>query len=340
MKNVLFNKLQSGFALLLSAALLFSCSQIETFQSDDLSVDEDALSMFDLTALDDAAYGYGYDPFSNSRTVYGMSVDCLDEETYCVSSDNYFYKSDDKAIQGQGFGGVRVEYYQTHEGKMKFIFQAYDSNNKKSEIIKGYKIGDGNKVDVDPQDDEVEFEIDLDPEWEACQTFTETIIIYTDPGNNTLLTFNTSYVLLALCADDDDDDDDDDDEEECDKEDFYYEAIDEDEHKYKFTYIPACEALTNAVVKFTSPHISGFASMDGKTITTVNRNAKSPRGNPTVLVWTGDIPEDGITFEIDFDPDCTQTNSGKANVWTDFKVNEVSKKFQHSNIVAFDCGSK
>ncbi|RPA67350.1 hypothetical protein EF405_15870 [Cyclobacteriaceae bacterium YHN15] len=45
-------------------------------------------------------------------------------------------------------------------------------------------------------------------------------------------------------------------------------------------------------------------------------------------------------YEIDFDPDCTQTNSGKANVWTDFKVNEVSKKFQHSNIFAFDCGSK
>jgi hypothetical protein len=339
MKNVLFNKLQSGFALLLSAALLFSCSQIETFQSDDLSVDEDALSMFDLTALDDVAYGYGYDPFSNSRTVYGMSVDCLNEETYCVSSDNYFYKSDDKAIQGQGYGGVRIEYYQNHLGEMKYKFQAYAGNNGKDAVIKGYKIGAEPKVDITNTADLI-LTIDLPEDWEPCDGFDRTIILYTDPGNNTL-TFNTSYVLLALCADDDDDgDDDDDDEEECDKEDFYYEAIDEDEHKYKFTYIPACEALTNAVVKFTSPHIKSFASLDGKVITTVNRNAKSPRGNPTVLVWTGDIPEDGITFEIDFDPDCTQTNSGKANVWTDFKVNEVSKKFEHSNIVAFDCGSK
>jgi hypothetical protein len=339
MKNVLFNKLQSGFALLLSAALLFSCSQIETFQSDDLSVDEDALSMFDLTALDDAAYGYGYDPFSNSRTVYGISVDCLNEETYCVSSDNYFYKSDDKAIQGQGYGGVRIEYYQNHLGEMKYKFQAYAGNNGKDKVIEGYKIGSDPKVDITKTSD-LTLTIELPGDWEPCDGFDRTIIVYTDPGNNTL-TFNTSYVLLALCAnDDDDDDDDDDDEEECDKEDFYYEAIDEAEHKYKFTYIPACEALTNAVVKFTSPHIKSFASLDGKVITTVNRNAKSPRGNPTVLVWTGDIPEDGITFEIDFDPDCTQTNSGKANVWTDFKVNEVSKKFQHSNIVAFDCGSK
>jgi hypothetical protein len=294
--------------------------------------------MFDLTALDGAAYGYGYDPFSNNHMVYGGIVDCKDEETYCVSSGKYYYKSDDKSITGEGYGGVRIEYHQNHLGEMKYKFKAYAGNNGKVQIIKGYKIGLDPKVDITNTAD-LTLTIDLPEDWKPCDGFDRTIVLYTDPGNNTL-TFETSYVLLALCADDEDDDDDDDDEEECDKENFFYEAIDEAEHKYKFTYIPACEALTNAVVKFTSPHISGFTAMDGKIITSVNRNAKSPRGNPTVLVWTGDIPEEGITFEIDFDPDCTQTNSGKANVWTDFKVNEVFKKFQHSNIIAQDCGSK
>jgi hypothetical protein len=338
MRNFSFTNHLNKVWMLALVAFMVACSQFEAPGPDDVNLEssEASLSLFDLKALDNAAYGYGYDPYSTFRTVYGNLVDCEDEETYCVSSDNYYYKVDDQAITGAGWGGVRLEYYQNHLGEMKFKFTAYAGNNGKVNIIDGYKIGSAAEISVD-ETSNLTLTVDLPEGWKACDDFDLDIILSIDSGNKTL-TFNTSYVLLALCGDDDDDDDDDD---ECDEEDFFYEKVNEDpdDYTYLFTYIP-CENLSNAVVKFTSPHIKSFVSMDDKVITTVNQGAKSKRGNPTVLVWTGDIPKGGITFEINFTPDCTQTNSDKANVWTDFKVNEVSKKFQWSNIVAADCGKK
>ena len=48
--------------------------------------------------------------------------------------------------------------------------------------------------------------------------------------------------------------------------------------------------------------------------------------NQTVLTWTGDLTAcEKVTFDLTFNPDCEQ-NGNHANLWTDFKVNEVSKK--------------
>lgn len=335
MKQNILNKMSAILVIALILGMHFSCSQLETFESQDLDLTESiqVLNKGDFTPL-----GYGYDPFSLNRTLYDPAVVCDDPEEYCVSSSNYYYKEDDKAFTGQGFGGARVEYFQRVDEKMVYKFVSYEGNNKKSEFLKGYQVDDGEIVNFTGNRSSFELEFDLDEDWEACDEVTRKITLYKGNPNAVpqSVDFETSYVLLPLCDDGGTELDDD----ECEEEDFFYDQVIEGVPsgvlRYTFTYIP-CEDLTGAVVKFTSPHIKGFTSLDGK-FYTINKGKK--RGTPTVMTWVGDIPAGGITFEVDFNPDCTQTNSGKANVWTDFKVNEVSKKFANSNIIAWECGSK
>lgn len=92
-----------------------------------------------------------------------------------------------------------------------------------------------------------------------------------------------------------------------------------------FSYTSAVDVL-GAVVKLTCPHIQttdGFTSDDGK-VYEVNNT-----GNNTVLSWTGDLAAcQKITFYLTLIPDCSKKNNGNGEVtlWTDFKVNEESKK--------------
>lgn len=106
-----------------------------------------------------------------------------------------------------------------------------------------------------------------------------------------------------------------------------------------FTYISPV-ALTNAVVKFTCPQIGGYIANDGKIYTS---NSGQSNGTDNVLTWTGDIPAcgDGITFSFSFTPNCVYNEKSEKwntpNVWSDFKVNEVSKKGTLGNIEYTDC---
>ncbi len=111
----------------------------------------------------------------------------------------------------------------------------------------------------------------------------------------------------------------------CDGCDESFSYLENEDGSYTFTYLSEV-SLTDANVKFTCPHIKGFTVEDGKTYTENPANPNS-QGSPTVLTLTGDIAAcTPITFILSFDPDCEQNANGKLNLWTDFKVNEVSKK--------------
>ena len=104
-------------------------------------------------------------------------------------------------------------------------------------------------------------------------------------------------------------------------------------------------ALTNAVVSFTFPQVMNFVlnedglyvAPDGKLYTVNNAT------NQTVFTWTGDIgctTDEATTFAFSFTPDCSAppANDGKANIWTDTKVNGVSvKNINTPNIVYTGC---
>lgn len=94
--------------------------------------------------------------------------------------------------------------------------------------------------------------------------------------------------------------------------------------------------IDGAEIKLTCPHITGFTSNDDKTYTVNNT------GNQTVLSWTGSIEAcTTITFDLTFTPDCIYNENSEKwntpNIWTDFKVNEVSKKTVTPPLVGASC---
>jgi hypothetical protein len=92
-------------------------------------------------------------------------------------------------------------------------------------------------------------------------------------------------------------------------------------NQYLFTYVSPI-ALTDAVLTFTCPGIVGYDAVVC---------AIEDLETPTNLTWTGDIGAcTPITFLLTFYPNCT--GKGSLNLWTDFKVNGVSKKGALSNI--------
>jgi hypothetical protein len=310
--------------LVISGLLLGACSQMATYENEDLLASQEAAaSIMDPFTFKSV---FGLDPNSNARMAYG-DADCNNEVTYCVSSSNYYYKTDDKSWNAPGLGGVYLEYYQNVDGELVYSFDSYKNNNGKDPNLTGYSIDGGEIINVS-KSSTITVIIPLDEDWEPCDIITRTIQVFRNSQHS--LSFTTSYTLLAVC-----DDGGDGVNEDCEMEEFYYDQV--AGFTYDFTYIP-CEALTGATLKFTSPHIKDFTSTPS-----LIPNKGKGKGSPTVLSWTGNVPADGITFRITFDPDCAQNNAGFALLWTDFKVNEVSKKYLHSdniNILNKDCPRK
>jgi len=171
----------------------------------------------------------------------------------------------------------------------------------------------------------------LDSNWRACDNISLSIV-QEELGQP--LTFYANYSLVGICTDS-----------SC-EESFSYRAMDDSQNftinemgntqsstiknkSYEFKYIPS-EDISGAEIKFTCPHISDFSALDGKEYTV---NPGNGNGSPTVLTWVGNLTAcQEITFNLLFVADCDQTNSGFANVFTDFKVNGESKKGDLENI--------
>jgi hypothetical protein len=209
----------------------------------------------------------------------------------------------------------------------------YNAYNTETQFIVevAYLITDGSSnakatITIDIDGDEVEIEevasgstvshaIDLPDGWQACDVVSFSIL---QEALGQPIDFNESYSLVGVCTSG------------C-EESFGYSA--NEDGSYTFTYVSS-EDLENAEIKFTCPHITDFEAMDGKEYEV---NPGNSHGSPTVLTWTGEVEAcTEITFTLSFEADCEQNNSGNANMFTDFKVNGVSKKGDNENIV-FTC---
>lgn len=126
---------------------------------------------------------------------------------------------------------------------------------------------------------------------------------------------------------------------DCDEESFSYNAnvVNTDLVNIVFTY-DASEALENAEVKFTFPQIQD-ASVDGEYIAPDEKKySVNNDGNNTVFTWVGNIgctDDTAVTFEFEVSADCNA--SGKAQIWTDAKVNGESVKNDDTPNIKFSC---
>ena len=272
------------------------------------------------------------------KTFIDYQDDC---SSLCIEegSETYYVKSDS---QSEPNGQYRTISYNAYNTETQFVVEAtYEDNN--TSVDANINIIINNIVypfpDVEKGSTVIK-SISLSEGWLACEQIEFSVNANLNNGqpnvNNQNGNKNTtqnsnpnatqndiefgtlSYSLIGVCSS------------TC-EESFSYQ--DNQDGSYTFSYISS-EDLENADVKFTCPHITGYQVLDDKTYSV---NPGNSHGSPTVLTWTGNIDAcTEITFTLSFDADCDQNSSGKVNIFTDFKVNEESKKGSNENIT-FNC---
>jgi hypothetical protein len=233
------------------------------------------------------------------------ATDCLNPEgPYVTSSD----------FQELAWGGGRQDKsvsYTVYNTPTHFLVEVnYERNNgNASDLIRVVALGETQEAYNVQSGSLTEFMFALESGWETCDAIDFEI---RQEGQGSPIDLAGNYSLFTFCG--------------C-TEDFNY--VSNEDGSYTFIYLSE-ENLEQAQVKFTTPHITGFEALDGKEYTT---NPGQGNGASNVLTWTGDITMcEEITFTLVFHADCFQNNAGFATVFSDFKVNDVSKKGETGNI--------
>ncbi len=247
--------------------------------------------------------------FNIENTTFSIVNDCSE----CLNPEGPYVISSDSEVLVWGNGNhTKTVSYTVYNTPSNFVVEVfYERNNgNASDLIRVTALNEIQEQMSVQSGSTAVFEFALANNWETCDNVAFEIH---QEGSGSPIELNGNYDLFSFCAG-------------C-TEEFNYVA--NEDGSYTFTYTSE-ENLENAEVKFTSPHITGFVALDGKEYTT---NPGQGNGSNTVLTWTGDITMcEAISFTLLFDADCSQNNSGFANVFTDFKVNDVSKKGEAENI--------
>jgi len=239
--------------------------------------------------------------------------------TSCIEEGNeaYYFKSDSQAGSiGRNAKSVGYIAYNTENQFIVEVLYEITSgtSNAKADITVEIE-GNIAQMEEVQSGTVVRHSINLPEGWQACDMVSFSVL---QEALGSPIEFNDSYSLIGVCPSG------------CD-ESFNYDE--NEDGSYTFTYLSS-EDLYDAEIKFTCPHIKGFETQDGKEYSI---NPGNSHGSPTVLTWNGDIEAcSEITFTLSFDAVCEQNNAGKANLFTDFKVNGLSKKGDNENIV-FAC---
>lgn len=146
--------------------------------------------------------------------------------------------------------------------------------------------------------------------WKACDKVTVAVEmrgVSGGTGRTAIKSFD--YYLRELC------------QVEC-EESFTY-IVNEDK-SYTFTYTPA-EDLTDQLVVFTFAQGSYVSGLPVE----FEQNGNNGQTYSATLSFKECEP---VSWTVNLTPNCSG-NSGHSNVWTDFKVNDVSKKGELDNIV-------
>lgn len=303
--------------LALAGLILGACSQTGMYETADLMNEQAEASKS----------GFRLDPFGmgNENARVYATTDC---QNFCIDPENPEYSVQTATITNNNGPQIRVFTYAVYNTLTGFQLDwNYASSNRAGRKLKITVSGAGfaspksytsAQLNGGPGSGSNTFAFDA--VWAACGVVTVVAEIL-DGDDDVLATNTTQYGLIGACI------------VSC-EESFSY--VQNQDGSYTFTYRSEVD-LDDAEVKFTSPHVTEITSEDGKIYTVNPGNGK---GSPTVSTWVGDITAcTPITFTLSFTPDCDQNQGGFANIWTDFKVNEVSKKdiSEPTDTIKFEC---
>lgn len=294
----------SGFlGLVISGLLLSACSQVATYESEDLTLEQAKADKGGFTL---SPYAASSDLNLREYSEDACTTSCItqDSESWFVKSYEHIYDDQDPVKK------IKVDIYNT---PTQLIYDFYTENT----TIKYLKIGDTfliNNVASTSYQHVVELG-DFGSDWDACDQYDATIFAYRNNlsgvGGGQLAKIVTSYNLVPVCQG-------------CGEESFSYEeSIGETDVDVVFSYNYSEVAeisidFTFPQIKIDIPNGESYIGADGKIYTVT--------GNGTVFHWSGKVScssENPTTFAFEgLIPDCgpSTAKDGLAQIWTNAKV--------------------
>lgn len=292
MKNLLLTRFQNTLAVLMTVAVLFSCNQVETFEIDDLNLNQEVLDRDGVTLT---ALNPNFMDFLNVYQVDACENFCIipdDPTTYHVLSGRETYNPQ-----------IYVDYSVYHDDeKIYYNFTIAASNSSSPTIasVNGVPVGETS----------YSIEFDLPEDWEGCDLVERsfTVVRAGGGGGATGLTIETAYRLIPICVEEPDD--------LC-PEDFSYERSGDDNNTILFKFTPKA-TLAFAEIQITTPQIADWESLDGKNYEEFGAGANGG------LRWIGDLVcGEEITFELRFTPEACGQGNPNVNLVSTFNVKDL-----------------
>lgn len=299
--------ISSFLGLVISGLLLASCSQMASYENDDLLLEQARTDKegFKLSPL-------GNNSIGNARVYEGAdcSSDCI-----VAGSGDYFIKTDSQT--GSAGPNSKEVTYRAYNTETDFVVEVdyvktSGNSNAKADITITIE-GDDLLIEDVPFGSTVSHSIALPEGWVACDEL-EFSILQEALGNP--ISWDESYSLFAVCS------------EECEEE-FSYSA-DEGSGTIQFSYTPS-ESATGANLVFTFAQ-SAVVEMEGFT-----RNGATMQGVFDLEACvTYEFTATVVTLR------CTGNGQTAVNVWTDFGVEigeeeKVSKKNDDTPNIKWEC---
>lgn len=301
----------SGFlGLVISGLLLSACSQVATYESEDLTLEQ---------AKADKG-GFTLSPYGNTNGNENAYVDYFDGAcgAECIDPDDpetFFRLSDRKNFNPQFF----IDYTIYHDANtIYYSFTAGGTSNNSTPLIATFN---GTTIDLPSYS----ISYPLDEGWQGCDNVSRTFTITRagQGGGSNSVDIETSYNLIPICTGE---------EETCDEA-FSYERDETDPNIITFKYKPST-TIENAEIQLTVPQIEAYEPMDGRTYTGFGE------GEENVLRWNGKLTcGEEITFTIKFTPiSCTAAGPGNGlvNLVSTFNVKGFGNKLTGKPLTA-DC---
>ena len=168
MKTNLFSMFRNGMAVLLSAGLLFSCSQVETFETQDLSLAQAKIPVNFKSTDPNTRVGAGYDACGTPLTAKLLAGQTIPVGEVTVFNDDEKFYVTVSIEKGDGFdnGDWFIQKIHGYFGSVEVDFLADPKGKQKKGIINPapgkFPISESISLDYSVADQEFTYELAID----------------------------------------------------------------------------------------------------------------------------------------------------------------------------------
>lgn len=298
----------SFLGLAISGLLLASCSQMASYENEDLALEQ---ARADKAGFTLSPYG-SINGNENAYVDYYLGAcesECIDPN----DPNTFFVLSDREAFNGQFY----VDYQIYHDATTIYYTFTAGTTSQATPLINTF-----NGATIDAPSYSISFP--LEEGWQGCDLVERNFTLTRagqGQGQGSSVTIETSYNLIPICTG----------EEETCEEKFSYDRDETDPNIITFKYTPST-TIENAQIQLTVPHIEAYEPLDGKTYTGFGEELEN------VLRWNGDLTcGEEITFTIKFTPiSCTAAGPGNGlvNLVSNFNVKGFGNKLTGKPLTA------